>query len=45
MIGILKGMAVTLKHALDGQTFTVEYPETAPRESGRSGTAKPAAAG
>jgi len=31
MIGILKSMATTMKHALDGSTFTVEYPETTRR--------------
>ncbi|SEQ55750.1 NuoI/complex I 23 kDa subunit family protein [Natrinema salaciae] len=35
MIGILKSMATTMKHALDGSTFTVEYPETAPDVSPR----------
>ncbi|PSP46959.1 (4Fe-4S)-binding protein, partial [Halobacteriales archaeon QH_1_68_42] len=30
MIGILKSMATTMKHALDGETFTVEYPEDEP---------------
>ncbi|AWB27104.1 NuoI/complex I 23 kDa subunit family protein [Halococcoides cellulosivorans] len=30
MIGILKGLATTMKHALDGNTITVEYPKDAP---------------
>ena len=35
MIGLLKSMATTMKHALDGNTFTVEYPEEAPEVSPR----------
>ncbi|MDX1748607.1 MAG: 4Fe-4S binding protein, partial [Halobacteriales archaeon] len=35
MIGLLKSMAVTMKHALDGKTFTVEYPEDTPEVSDR----------
>ena len=35
MIGILKGMATTMKHALSGSTFTVEYPDEAPEVSAR----------
>jgi len=35
MIGILKGLATTMKHALDGKTFTVKYPEEAPEVSPR----------
>jgi len=35
MIGVLKGMATTMKHALDGETFTVQYPEEAPEVSPR----------
>ena len=27
MIGLLKSMATTMKHALDGEKFTVQYPE------------------
>jgi len=34
-IGILKSMATTMKHALDGETFTVEYPDVAPEVSPR----------
>ena len=35
MIGILKGLATTMKHALDGSTFTVEYPDETPDVSPR----------
>ena len=35
MIGILQSMATTMKHALDGQTFTIEYPESVPHVSPR----------
>jgi NADH-quinone oxidoreductase subunit I len=35
MIGVLKGMATTMKHALDGETFTVAYPDDAPEVSPR----------
>ena len=35
MIGVLKSMATTMKHALDGKTFTVEYPDVAPEVSPR----------
>ncbi|MFW6384904.1 MAG: 4Fe-4S binding protein, partial [Halodesulfurarchaeum sp.] len=35
MIGVLKSLATSMKHALDGETFTVEYPEQAPEVSPR----------
>lgn len=35
MIGVLKSLATTMKHALGGDTFTVEYPEQAPEVSPR----------
>ena len=40
MIGLLKSMGTTMKHALDGETFTVEYPEETPEvvERFRTGT-------
>ena len=31
MIGMLKSMATTMKHALDGEKFTVQYPRDARR--------------
>ncbi|MFW6457817.1 MAG: NuoI/complex I 23 kDa subunit family protein [Halodesulfurarchaeum sp.] len=35
MIGVLKSLATTMKHALGGETITVEYPEQAPEVSPR----------
>jgi len=35
VIGVLKSMATTMKHALAGETFTVSYPEEAPEVSPR----------
>ena len=35
MIGMLKSMATTMKHALGGEKFTVEYPDDTPDVSPR----------
>jgi NADH-quinone oxidoreductase subunit I len=35
MLGLLKGVATTLKHAIDAETFTVSYPEEPPEVSPR----------
>lgn len=35
MIGMLKSLAATMSHALDGETFTVKYPEDEPEVSPR----------
>jgi len=35
MLGLLKRMATTLKHAMDDETFTVSYPEEQPEVSPR----------
>ncbi|MDY6775080.1 MAG: NADH-quinone oxidoreductase subunit I [Halobacteria archaeon] len=35
MMGVLKSLGVTAKHAIRGETFTVEYPEESPEVSPR----------